>query len=187
MVVCLILASYTAVYSQNLEVMTDSSSTTKTAIVYSSKYGTTEKVAGMIAEKIADSNDVTLISLVDVPMPDISGYDKIILGTSIYMGKPRDEMKKFTKNNESAFVGKIVGLYVCGGEKREDKKQKELQGAYPDYLHNMALAEGFMGGEYNFEKMSSMEKKVIKMKAKTKESASFLDYDAIDVFSSKIK
>lgn len=192
-VLCLIFFSYAgSVQSQSVATTTNSltagsGQSVRTVIVYSSKYGTTEKVANMIAEKIESNNDVTLVSLVDNPRPDLSAYDKIILGTSIYMGKPRDEMKDFTRKNEAAFAGKTVGLFVCGGEKKEDKRQKELKSAYPDYLHKMALAEGFMGGEYNFEKMSSFEKKVIKMRAKTSESTSFLDYEAIDAFADKMK
>ena len=195
MALCLI---FTACYNTNVKAQeasaaTDSVITTepgqkmKTAIIYSSKYGTTEKVANMIAEKIAETNDVTLIALNDNPTPDISGYDKVILGTSIYMGKPRDNMKDYSKKRQVAFEGKIIGLFICGGETRQDKQAEELKKAYPDYLHDMALAEGFMGGEYNLEKMGTIERKVIKMKAKVKESKSFLNYEAIDAFATQMK
>ncbi len=159
----------------------------KTAIVYSSKYGTTEKVAKMVAEKMAENNDVTLIALNDNPRPDITAYSKVILGTSIYVGKPRENMKEFCKNNHAAFEGKTIGLFVCGGEMSEEKRQEELKNAYPDYLHEAAVAENFMGGEYQLDKMSFVEKKVIQMVKKVRESASNLDYDAINVFSIKMK
>lgn len=159
----------------------------RTTIIYSSKHGATEKVANMIAERIAEGNDVTLISLADVAMPDISSYDKVILGTSIYMGKPRDEMKKFTGKKEATFTGKVVGLFVCGGEVNPDKRKRELGKAYPDSLHDIAIAEGFMGGEYNFERMSSFERKAMKMRAKVNETTSFIDYGAIEVFADKMK
>lgn len=159
----------------------------RTVIIYSSKYGTTEKVANMIAEKISETNDVTLIALNEVPNPDISGYEKVILGTSIYMGKPRDNMKDFTKKKEAVFENKIVGLFICGGETKQDKQAEELKKAYPDYLHNMAKVESFMGGEYNLEKMSSFERKAIKMISKVKESTSFLNYEAIGNFANQMK
>lgn len=160
---------------------------TKTAIIYSSKYGTTEKVAKMIAEKIAGNNEVTLIALNDDPKPDISTYNKVILGTSIYKGKPRSNMKDFYKNNQATFENKIIGLFICGGATKEQDKQKELKNAYPGYLHKVAIAESFIDGEYQLDKMSTIEKIMIRMKEKVKESVSNLDYDAIDVFSSKMK
>lgn len=195
MALCLVFTAFsnTTVKAQeasaatNNEVTTEPGQKMKTAIIYSSKHGTTEKVANMIADKIAETNDVTLIALNDNPTPDISGYEKVILGTSIYMGKPRDNMKNYTKNRQAAFDGKIIGLFICGGETRPDKQAEELKKAYPDYLHNMALAEGFMGGEYNLEKMGTMERKAIKMKAKIKESKSFLNYEAIDAFAIQMK
>ena len=47
----------------------------KTAIIYASKYGTTEKVAGSIANKLKETNEVKLFSLRKNPNPDISGYE----------------------------------------------------------------------------------------------------------------
>ena len=49
----------------------------KTAIIYYSKYGTTERVTRLIGDKL--TNKVDYISLKECPRPDIRTYDRIIL------------------------------------------------------------------------------------------------------------
>jgi menaquinone-dependent protoporphyrinogen oxidase len=78
----------------------------KTAIIYTSKHGTTEKVAASIAEKLMEANGVELFSLKNNTNPDISGFETVILGTSIYAGQASGKMKTFCKANESALLQK---------------------------------------------------------------------------------
>lgn len=153
----------------------------KTAIIYSSKYGTTEKVAKIIAQRIEAENDVALISLADTPAPDISGYEKIILGTSIYAGKSRANMRKFCKKYDSVLEKKIIGLFVCGMQSA--KKTEELRDAYPEKLHSIAKAEDYMGGELLLEKMSFLVSQLVRRMEKTNISVSKLDSTAIEAFS----
>lgn len=56
----------------------------KTAIIYYSKKGTTQKVAKIISEKLNSEED--LINLKQNTPLDISSYDRIIIGTPIYAG-----------------------------------------------------------------------------------------------------
>lgn len=53
----------------------------KTAIIYYSKHGTTERVAHLIGEH--SFNEVDYISLKECSKLDIGTYDRIILGTSL--------------------------------------------------------------------------------------------------------
>jgi menaquinone-dependent protoporphyrinogen oxidase len=66
----------------------------KTAIVYTSKHGTTAKVAQMIAERLT-GNQVSIIDLKKDKHPDIHSFDGIILGTSIYASAPSKTMQRF--------------------------------------------------------------------------------------------
>jgi len=71
------------------------------AIVYSSKYGTTEKICNTIKCEMRDSDSVQLIALEDNPEQiDLHQYHAVILGTSIYAGKPRKSMVEFCKQHE---------------------------------------------------------------------------------------
>ena len=65
----------------------------KTAIIYTSKYGTTEKAAVSIAEKLKETSEVELFSLKKCPNPDINGFDTVILGTPIYARQASQKIK----------------------------------------------------------------------------------------------
>jgi menaquinone-dependent protoporphyrinogen oxidase len=59
----------------------------KTAIIYTSRHGTTEKVAQQIAARLT-GHQVSLIDLKKDPRPDISPFGGIILGTPVCAGTP---------------------------------------------------------------------------------------------------
>jgi menaquinone-dependent protoporphyrinogen oxidase len=64
----------------------------KTAIIYVSKHGTTEKVARMIAGKLG-SREVSFFNLKTDKNPDITPFDAVILGTPVYAGSPSKRMQ----------------------------------------------------------------------------------------------
>lgn len=158
----------------------------KTAIIYASKHGTTGKVAGQIARRLAAHGDVELIPLRANPYPDIVPFDTVILGSSIYMGRPAKKMKTFCAANESALSRKRLGLFVCGMHPDGAEREKELREAYPPALHEAAVAEGFMGGEFLFDRMGFIERMVARKIAKTKTSVHRIDDDAVERFAGKM-
>jgi menaquinone-dependent protoporphyrinogen oxidase len=157
-----------------------------TAIVFASKYGTTEKVAGIIAEKLQETNKVELFSLNNNPNPDISGFEMVILGTSIYAGMPSKKMKTFCKKNETVLLQKKTALFICGMYPDKENQEKEFKTAYPEVLQNNAVATGFMGGAYKFELMNYFERLIIKKIAKTTTSFERIDEKAIETFIENI-
>jgi menaquinone-dependent protoporphyrinogen oxidase len=159
----------------------------KTAIIYTSKYGTTEKVAASIAEKLKDANEVELFSLKKNSKPDISGFELVILGSSIYMGQASKKMKAFCKANESVLLQKKTGLFVCGMHPDKEQQHKELKDAYSEILQNKAIATGFLGGAFLFEQMNFVERSIIKKIAKTTTSIEQIDWEAVDGFINRLK
>ena len=158
----------------------------KIAIIYTSKYGTTEKVAGSIAEKLMEKNDVEMFSLKKNAKPDISGYEMLILGTSIYAGNASKKIKNFCIENESVLLQKKTGLFVCGMHNDKEQQEKELKEAYPEVLQRNATATGFLGGAFIFEQMNFFERMIIKKIAKTSISIQKIDWEAIDKFVKKL-
>jgi menaquinone-dependent protoporphyrinogen oxidase len=63
----------------------------KTVIIYTSKHGTTAKVAQMIVGRLT-GNQVSIIDLKKEKYPDIHLFEGIILGTSIYVGASSETM-----------------------------------------------------------------------------------------------
>ncbi|MBP1663883.1 MAG: flavodoxin [Bacteroidetes bacterium] len=155
----------------------------KTAIIYTSVHGTTEKVAGYMAKKLNAENPA-IIPLKKVGNSDIEDYDRIILGASVHMGVIPKAMKRFCSENLSTLLKKELGLFVCGMEADATRQQAELEIAYPCELYNQAKAKAFAGGEFLFEKMNFIQRAIIKKIGKVNTTISDIKYDEVDHFIS---
>ncbi len=89
-----------------------------TAVIYSSKLGGTRKVAEYIAQKIgAEAIDVKT-------NPDVSKYDRIIIGSGVYAGKPSKAIINFVAANKEKLSG--ASLFVtCMYNDEKGAKQLE--------------------------------------------------------------
>lgn len=81
----------------------------KTAIVYASKFGCTRGASDYIAERLGA--DVFNLGAQD--RIDLSGYDRVLIGTGIYAGKPNKKVTEFVKNNKEQMEGITTGLFIC--------------------------------------------------------------------------
>jgi menaquinone-dependent protoporphyrinogen oxidase len=159
----------------------------KTAIIYLSKYGTTKKVAGMIGARLTD-DEVTMIDLNEDQSPDLSFYERIIVGSSVYTGTAKKKFKEFlTVNHVSLFAVREVGLFLCGMEPDSVKQQEEMDRSFPEELLRHSKVRGFMGGELILEKMNFIDKFVVKKLMKTTSSVSNINEQAIDLFVEKMQ
>ena len=158
----------------------------KTAIVYLSKYGTTKKVAEMIKNRFIN-DEVTMIDLNVNQSPDLSIFDRIIVGSSVYVGSAKKKLREFClKNHVSLFAVKEVGLFLCGMEPDKIKQKEEMDRSFPEELLRHSKAREFMGGELLLEKMNFLERMAVKKIMKSTTSVSNIDEDAIDHFVGKM-
>lgn len=134
-----------------------------TLIVYASKHGCTEKCANLLKEKL--DGKVYVVNLKDSNEIDLSKYDKVIIGGSIYVGKIQKEVSKFSSENLETLKGKQVGLFICGMQS-EEAIEKGLNENFPKELLKTAKAKGYFGGEFVFDKLGFMEKQIVKKVAK---------------------
>lgn len=154
----------------------------KTAIIYYSKHGTTERVAHLIGENL--NHKVDYISLRENAKPDIRTYDRIILGTSIYAGTPGRKFSQFCNKNRSLLKEKVIGLFICCMNKEQEVE--EMNNAFPEYFQQSAIPKAILGGEFLFDKMNCIERFITKKVAKIESSVSCLRYDAIREFADNI-
>lgn len=154
----------------------------KTAIIYYSKHGTTERVAYLIGESL--NHKVDYISLRESQKPDIRAYDRIILGTSIYAGAPGRKVSQFCNKNRSLLEKKVIGLFICCMDRKQELE--EMNNAFPEYLQKMAIPKAILGGEFLFDKMNFIERFITRKIARTESSVSSLRYDAIREFADSI-
>ncbi|KAB3536040.1 flavodoxin [Alkaliphilus pronyensis] len=152
----------------------------KTLIVYSTKYGATEKCAEILAKKLA--GEVDCINLKTKNNIDLSTYETVIIGGSIYIGSIQKEVTSFCKDNLKALKNKQLGLYICC--MRDEKEAlDQLYSSFPQELTEKAKAKEVFGGEFTISKMSFIDRFITKKVAKTnKDTAKYL-YDNIERFA----
>ncbi|WNS45041.1 flavodoxin domain-containing protein [Paenibacillus sp. MMS20-IR301] len=152
----------------------------RTLIVYTSKYGCTEKAALLLKARLDGAEAVNLKS---AKVPALTSYDTVILGGSIYFGKIRKEMVQYTAKHEQELSTKRIGLFICAGMRGEQAEQ-ELKQAYPESLNKIAVTRVNLGDEIYPEKLSFMDKWVVRMvRGKGMGAAGGLSMDQLDRFA----
>jgi menaquinone-dependent protoporphyrinogen oxidase len=153
-----------------------------TLIVYETKHGCTEKCANKLDEQLKD--ETTIVNLKDPNKDfDLSKFDNIVIGGSIHAGNVQKRVKTFCQKNAQLLKGKKLGLFLCCMEQDEEKAQQQFKNAFPHDLIAHASSTGMFGGEFTFERMNFIERKIIKRIAKLDKSVSKISDDAIQKFA----
>lgn len=155
----------------------------KTAIIYRSHHGTTEKVANMISEGMGKENS-RLINLKTEKNPDLSSFDQVIIGGSIHAGNVQNKVKEFCKNNMVVLLEKPLGLFLSCME--EQQAQDQFDRAYPELLRRHAKSCKLTGGEFNFDRMNFIEKMLIRKISGISSSVSKIDEGKIQELISEM-
>ncbi|CAN5505563.1 hypothetical protein BH23BAC1_BH23BAC1_30750 [soil metagenome] len=92
----------------------------KTLIIYSSRHGTTEKVAALIAEKL-ESTEVYIINLKFKAKIDFDQFDRIIIGGSIHMGQVQKVIKDFINEKPTSIASEAARALYLLHERRESR------------------------------------------------------------------
>lgn len=152
----------------------------KTIIVYATKYGCTKKCAENLSKKLNDNVD--LCNLKEKKDIDISQYDKVIVGGSIYIGKIQKEISEFCNKHLEDLKAKKSGIFICC-MKDGEAAEAELKEAFPQELLDKAVVKSFFGGEFIFNKMNFLDRFIAKKVSKTDTDMSNILYENINRFA----
>jgi menaquinone-dependent protoporphyrinogen oxidase len=156
----------------------------KTAIIYASKYGTTEKCANLLNE--AFNGQAEVINAKNLKGFDLSKYDTVLIGGSFYIGHIRKEIADFLIRYHDQLLSKKIGLFVVGMPQNGDY-MTEYNLNFPDDLRNKAVATGYFGYELNVGKMKFLEKFIMKKMAKITADQSNILVENIEKFAKAFK
>ncbi|HEX2952780.1 MAG TPA: flavodoxin domain-containing protein [Bacillota bacterium] len=154
----------------------------KRLIIYASKYGCTESCAKRLAAMLP--GEIDLIDLNSNDITDLSGYDQVILGGSIYAGQAPKRIREFSGRNLSMLLSKKVALFLCCFE-TGDNAQSYIKRTFPDSLVRQSMATEFFGWELHFNKMNRFERWIVKKIAKVDKDVSRIDEEAIQRLAMK--
>ncbi|KJR46865.1 hypothetical protein UF75_2727 [Desulfosporosinus sp. I2] len=152
----------------------------KTIIIFSSSHGTTEKVAQLLKGQL--HGDVEIVNLKKCPNPDLTGYNSVILGSSIYVGSVKSRVKQFLKQNQTVLMSKQLGLFLCCMYEG-DQSKKQFETAYPQELRDHAISKGLFGGEFIISKLNFLERQIVKKVAGVTSDVSTINLDEIKQFA----
>jgi len=153
----------------------------KTIILYATKHGATAEIASRIANNIEN----TTVHNLEQPTPDLAEYDCIIIGSAVYAGMFRKEVKTFFAQNSNILKTKKLGFFASGMSKSES--DKVFAENVPDELLQAAKVSMVLGGIFDPKKANFAERLI--MKAVTKQSGyvDAIDDEKIDEFVGAIK
>lgn len=154
------------------------------AILYSSKYGTTATISQAIGKHLETKASVTLVDIDRKSDISLSDYDTVVLGTSIYAGKPRKQMSQWCERNEATLKEKRLFLFVCGMDKPH--AATELEAAYPSSLRQHAIATTFFEGEYRLGTMRFLDRMILQLLIKVKKPLHRTYNELVKDFADKI-
>src|SRR6056297_479348 len=147
-------------------------------IVFASKYGFTKECSQKLSNLMGNV-DMLQLGKENV---DISSYDTVILGTSVYAGQIRPEMKKFIESNQEELKKKELGVFICGAD--EDQIDETLKRNFGELL-NLAKEVSRFGYEFNLDKLKFFEKLIVKKIAKVSSNERKVFEEKIEEFSNK--
>jgi menaquinone-dependent protoporphyrinogen oxidase len=152
----------------------------KTLIIYASKYGSAEKCSNLLKDKLND--EVEIVNIKKESIPEITLFDNIIVGGSIYMGKIQKEVNQFCLKNISVLKNKNLGFFICCMSE-DEVAEKQINSSFPEELLKNAIVRACFGGEFKFKKMNFLEGIIIKKISKTSEDSSKLLQENINEFA----
>lgn len=147
----------------------------KTAIIYATSHGTSEKVAKRIQESL--NGTTQLFNLKATKTIDLSTFNTIVIGGSIHAGQMQNRVKQFCKQYLVDLLQKRVALYMVG--MNEPEFENQFSNAFPELLRKQAIASKCVGGEFLFEKMNFFEKLIVKKVSGASRSVSKIDETSI--------
>ncbi len=150
----------------------------KTAIIVSSKFGTGLRCADFIKSKV---DNIDIYDLRKSSKIDLSNYDSVILGASIYASMVTGRMKKFIAKSKAELIGKQLGIFICCLENKE-KAGKYITANFGNELEDSAKTKGFFGGIMDYSKLSFIERFLISKLIKIPNGYSTYSQKEIETF-----
>lgn len=134
-----------------------------TLIAYAGKYGATRECAEHIAGLLP--GETKLHDLEQDPSAALEPYDTVVIGCSVYMGKPRKAAIQFCRKETPALLEKKVGLFLCCIQDLDKTVAQQFSLAFPKALMEHAVVHGQLGGIVDFDKMKPFDRFIMNIVA----------------------
>ena len=159
----------------------------KILIAYASRYGSTAEIAHEMAkvfQKYGKNVDVCLVDRIK----DVSLYHSIIVGSAVQRAQWLPEAVKFVKDNRLT-LRRIPTVYftVCLTMAQDNDARRQKAQSFLDTVHeyNHADIEGYFGGLLDYERLSWLDRTIMKSRGREKEG-DYRDWNAIRAWTDDV-
>ncbi len=141
----------------------------RTALVaFGTKYGTTAKVAEEIAAALKAKGIATTVADLRTARVEANGYDLVVVGSSIMIGKWSKDALEFLEKNKDELAKKKVAMFVCCGDITTGTESVEFY--HKKYLDDIAAKYGIVspyemglfGGTVDLNSYNMLVKAIVK-------------------------
>jgi menaquinone-dependent protoporphyrinogen oxidase len=168
-------------------------------VIYGTGEGQTAKVATRIAAELGErGHEVSALNVRDRPESfALDGYDAVVVGASIHVGKHQDEVRDFVTDNRDTLSGMPTAFFQVSLSSANEEKRDEAAGYVESFLTDTGWHPdriGQFGGalrfsEYGFLKRLMMKRIATDLLAERPErdgDIEFTDWDAVDAFTADV-
>jgi len=156
----------------------------KILIAYATRFGTTEKCAGILAELLRKKNyEVEIVDLKKDKKVKPENYDLVIIGGSFLIARMNAYVQKFVKRNLNTLLNIKTAVFMCGSD---ENWENEIKKGFPQELLDKAVAKGYFGYEFNLNKMNPIFRKMMQKASETTEPISKINAENIKKFAEEI-
>jgi len=133
----------------------------KWAVLFGTWYGTARDASVWISEGMGG-----IAAVFDIrQVPDLSGYDHLVLGTAIQGGKGPKALEAYIESNISWLQGKVRGLFAVCGNLGKPPGPQQVKSYIDDYLARLCKAKSVphrvFGGRITKVLMPEAEHKMV--------------------------
>jgi menaquinone-dependent protoporphyrinogen oxidase len=132
----------------------------KVLVAYASFSGSTAETAVFIGKKLAEKGMTTEVEPVE-KIKSVDGYDAVIIGSAVMMGKLKPSAVKFAEKYKEALGRVPVGLFlVCLTMVKDTPESRKTASGYLDPLKAIVkpVSEGLFPGRVRFKDLPYPQK-----------------------------
>jgi menaquinone-dependent protoporphyrinogen oxidase len=121
-------------------------------VTYATRYGSTEEVAGKVAEALRETGSVVEVLPVR-QVRSLEKYDAVVLGAPLYMGRMLKDARQFLSTYRAALSKLPVALFVLGPVGSEEKDwtgaRQQMEKELTNYTWLSPVSKAVLGGSFD--------------------------------------
>lgn len=131
----------------------------KVLIIYATRCGASREAAEMLGDALGKKAEASIHSITDTPPPP-DGFDAVVVGGSIRMGKLDKRLKKYISSNLEKLSAMPSAVFICCGLLKDFDDYRIMQ--LPKEL-NCSLGVHCFGGQLKPDKCKGFDKFLVKL------------------------